>query len=354
MGKDYRKNGPERAAIRECAADHAYLLLISASCLSLMVGMLIGRPWLAPRASASGAIAVREKNDGRYEFIDPLLSCTLPDSGAAVPASPLQSEIASYVAAKTQTGDITGASVYFRDLTGSRTVSVNGTDKYNPASLLKVPTMLTYYRIAETDPDILSKKIYYDGSFDNNKIEHFQDPNVIVPGRSYTVDELISSMIVHSDNNAALLLGQNVDPSLLMEAYTDLGIGLPQNGDSGDFITVASYVYFFRVLYNSTYLSREYSEKALRLLSQTTFSQGITASVPADTNVSHKFGERVELNPTDGSVQKRELHDCGIVYVPGHPYFLCVMTKGQDFDKLSAVIRQISKMASDSIKLSEI
>ena len=340
--------------MQECAADHPYLLLVSASCLCLMLGMLIGRPWLAPAASVSGVIAVREKNDGRYEFIDPLLSCSIPNGSAAVPPSPLQSEVASYIAAKTQTGDIAGASVFFRDIGGNRTVNVNGTEKYNPASLLKVPTMLTYYRIAETDPDILSQKIYYDGSFDNNKIEYFRDPNVIKPGKSYTVEELISSMIIHSDNNAALLLGQNVDPSLLMEAYTDLGIGLPQNGDSGDFITVSSYVYFFRILYNSTYLTREYSEKALRLLSQTTFNQGITSWVPPNINVSHKFGERVELSPADASVQKRELHDCGIVYAPGHPYFLCVMTKGRDFDKLAKVIQDISKMASDSVKVSEI
>jgi hypothetical protein len=37
------------------------------------------------------------------------------------------------------------------------------------------------------------------------------------------------------------------------------------------------------------------------------------------------------------------MHDCGIVYYPERPYFLCVMTKGYEFKRLAAVIRVMSR-----------
>jgi hypothetical protein len=72
----------------------------------------------------------------------------------------------------------------------------------------------------------------------------------------------------------------------------------------------------------------------------TSWVEGIKAPLPPDLVVSHKFGERTEM--AGGSVAWRELHDCGIVYYPYEPYFLCVMTKGQDFDDQRAVLRGIS------------
>jgi hypothetical protein len=38
----------------------------------------------------------------------------------------------------------------------------------------------------------------------------------------------------------------------------------------------------------------------------------------------------------------RQLHDCGIVYLESHPYLLCIMTRGYDFEKLSKIISMIS------------
>ena len=48
-----------------------------------------------------------------------------------------------------------------------------------------------------------------------------------------------------------------------------------------------------------------------------------------------------------GGTPEHELHDCGIVYYPEHPYFLCVMTRGGDRPKLAAAIADVSKVAYD-------
>jgi hypothetical protein len=46
----------------------------------------------------------------------------------------------------------------------------------------------------------------------------------------------------------------------------------------------------------------------------------------------------------------RELHDCGIVYLPDNPYLLCVMTKGNDFAKMEKIIEEISRLSYERLK----
>jgi hypothetical protein len=108
---------------------------------------------------------------------------------------------------------------------------------------------------------------------------------------------------------------------------------------------VKDYGMFFRVLFNASYLSKDSSEKALKLLSESTFTKGLVAGIPSGVSISHKFGERV-MGDT------RQLHDCGIVYLPKQPYLLCIMTRGKDFDQLAGVISEISKKVYDDVVMS--
>jgi hypothetical protein len=151
-------------------------------------------------------------------------------------------------------------------------------------------------------------------------------------------------MIKYSDNNAAELLINHLNMTnqdgTFDTLFKDMGINQIDLGN--DFISIRAYALFFRILYNSTYLSRDMSEKALALLSQTDFSKGIEGGVPNNIEVSQKFGEFTQES-TSGTLVKRELHNCGIVYYPGHPYLLCIMTKGKDFAPLEGVLSEISR-----------
>ena len=87
----------------------------------------------------------------------------------------------------------------------------------------------------------------------------------------------------------------------------------------------------------------------MQLLTETTFKNGLVQGVPDGIPVAHKFGEQTIVNPTDNSIEFRELHDCGIIYYPKSPYFLCVMTKGEDFTKLQSIIAEISSISYQKI-----
>jgi beta-lactamase class A len=141
----------------------------------------------------------------------------------------------------------------------------------------------------------------------------------------------------------ALLTNLLGNADSLKQIYSDLQIPTDSTGTPAS-MSPETYSRFFRVLYNSSYLSHGVSEKSLELLSQTTFSKGLVSGLPADATVAHKFGERTTTDGISGAVIERELHDCGIVYLPGHPYFLCVMTRGSDFEKLERIIGTVSAM----------
>jgi beta-lactamase class A len=100
---------------------------------------------------------------------------------------------------------------------------------------------------------------------------------------------------------------------------------------------VKGYSSIFRLLYNSSFLDTENSEKLLATLSESSFNQGLRQGVPENIKISHKFGER-EITKTG----EKQLHDCGIIYYPTNPYLLCVMTKGKDFKELTRIIGHIS------------
>ncbi len=231
-------------------------------------------------------------------------------------------------------------SVYYQDLKSGRWFGINQNENYDPASLLKIPIMIAYFKEAESDPSILSKKIYYQQKQDFNTNQNIALTKSIQSDQNYTIEELINSMIVNSDNNSKELLAQYIDPSLLNEVYSDLNI--PLGAPDSDFMSVRSYSYFFRVLYNSTYLDHDFSEKALALLTQTNFKDGIVAGIPDYISVAHKFGERRFINSSNNQVLGQELHDCGIIYDPIHPYLLCIMTRGVDISSLENIIQKIS------------
>ncbi|MBI5729074.1 MAG: serine hydrolase [Candidatus Magasanikbacteria bacterium] len=279
-----------------------------------------------------------------YRFIDPLLACDLTTKKANTEFLPLKTKIENIIANKIYAHQATNVSVYF-DTRDGRWLGINPNATYFPASLMKVPTLIAFLKLAEEQPEILSKKIVYDGSYDLNTLEYYKPRTTLTPRRAYTVDDLLERMIVNSDNNALPLLVNAVDSKVLDDVYSDLGISIPPDVQDSlkDYMTVKSYVNFFRVLYNSSYLTRAMSEKALALLSKPDFPRGIEGGVPNTVTVAQKFGERnFGTDPNDTTTGK-ELHDCGIVYYPGHPYLLCVMTKGTDFDKLAGTIQDISK-----------
>jgi beta-lactamase class A len=178
----------------------------------------------------------------------------------------------------------------------------------------------------------------------------FSAPSVLVVGKSYNVSYLIDQMIDNSDNGAMNILIDNMGYPYLSQIYSSLGFKGPTSTETDYKISASDYSLFFRVLYNATYLNDAMSEKALSILSKSTFDSGITALLPEGTIVAHKFGEHVYDDSNPNTPDALELHDCGIVYAPNNPYFLCIMTHGSSLNTLQNRIQGISSLVYDAIK----
>ncbi len=330
---------------------HRYTIFFSA--LFFCIGVIFS-VFLPSKISTPTITALRQSSlnaHTEYSFIDPIIGLKNPNTTVLPEYKNLEQNMQTFIAGQVSSGRLKTASVYFRDINGSGGVTINPDEQYSPASLSKVPTMIAYYKIAESNPDILKDKIYYDGAVDMNEQEHIKSPIHIVPRTVYTVAELIEYMIRYSDNNAATLLIDHLNKTGYEDVFNNLfrDMSITEVSLTDDYMTISAYALFFRILYNATYINREMSERALKLMSQTDFTKGIDAGVAHNTVVSQKFGEFTVLD-SRGSVLKRELHNCGIVYYPHHPYLLCIMTKGNDFGALENVIAQISRMIYEYIE----
>lgn len=283
-----------------------------------------------------------ERREGGYTYINPLLECDIAEKVLKNrEVVPFKSKIETYLNTRLDKQWASGVSVYFRELNDGLWFSIGDTEKFVPASLRKLPLMIALLKQAEKTPkvDLLDREVQVELSQDYNANQNIRPSQPLVLGQKYTVRDLIFRMIVYSDNNAFTFLTKIVDSTGLDEVYSKLRMQNPQTPQDDEFLSVQTYASFFRILYNATYLNKEHSEWALAVLSKSEFRAGLISGVPSGINVAHKFGEKSDAD--SGTVQ---LHDCGIVYYPKHPYLLCIMSKGPDFAFLDDVIREISQI----------
>ncbi len=286
----------------------------------------------------SGTLApglqIRE-NSTNYQYINPILFTE--DGPPSDGLNLLKSKLQSYTDSQRVKGSAARVSVYFRDLNSGQWTGVNEKDKYEPGSILKIIDLITYVKIADRSPSILSETINY--RYQNDPGQYYKPQPL--PNGNYSVLQLLQQMIIESDNTATILLNSDRRAAELAQTYADLRLPNPLAFDNYT-LSPQDISRLFRAIYNAAYISNDYAEGMLKLMTRAKFNLGLTAGVKKDTPVAHKFGEySLSVNDT---IKSRQLHDCGIIYYPKYPYLLCVMTEGDDFPKLEKIISEISAL----------
>jgi beta-lactamase class A len=287
-----------------------------------------------------------EIHQGGYKFINPLLECEVAEGKINDLMYSFENELFLLGEQIKKGGKVSEVATYFRDLNNGPWCGTNEEEKFLPASLLKVPLMMAYYKAAESDPGILGKRIVYDEDkyrLTELKVSAIPPARELEPGKEYTIEELIEAAIIYSDNRALPPLYQNIPDQYISDIYKVLGLSPDLYKKPDGTVSVLSYASFFRILYNASYLSKEYSEKALQLLSKIDYKGGLRAGIPAGIAIARKFGEGGYLG------MEKQLHDCGIIYHPRKPYLLCVMTRGDNIQNLQIVIQDISKYVYEQV-----
>lgn len=312
-------------------------LFISTTILSLWIGGN-GSPLLFAKTD--------EIRQGESGLVYPLLDCADEEDYSLI--RPFQHKLENLV--NTKLGDqCSHISVYYRDLNNGPWFGIAQDELFSAASLLKVPTMMAFFNSAKNNPDLLLTKIKFNLKIDENESLNIPSPIKLLQGESYTIDELIRDMIVYSDNNASTALQDYLPQEFFDKTFTDLGMKIPQVREAQDMISIKEYASFFRILYNATYLGKLMSVKALKLLTEVKFKDGLVAGVPSNITVAHKYGERGIFDKAGKKIETLQFHECGIIYYPKRPYILAVMTRGKDLKYLISVVRDISKLVYEEI-----
>ena len=290
------------------------------------------------RVAAQGSCDVQLVRNGQYKLTKPLIMVDIPNE-SPVYAS-LKGNIMSYLDDQKQKGQIRSAAVYFRDLNTGQWFSINEGESYSPGSIMKLVTLECILKQAEANPGLLNKQILLKRHFSELPEQTlFSKP--METGKSYSVRQLLESMIIHSNNDATALLNREVDPKVFKSLFESLQLRVPDMKDWDYQVNVFEVSKFMRVLYSSTFLFPSSSEFALDLLSRSDFKIGLVKELPNDQLVAHKFGER--FNEGD-----QQLHETAIVYIGSSPFLLTVMTKGLDRTKLPDVLSTVGQMVQST------
>jgi beta-lactamase class A len=281
------------------------------------------------------------KCTGKFELIRPDFNCdeyTQSTDILTTLRSALEKDVKQYELNR----DATRISVWVRDLTTLQWMGVNEKEEYAPASLFKVPVMIAIFKYAEIEPSILDQKIVFSENSLVSENDRVEPEYRLVAGQEYTMEQVIEQMIKYSDNDAYALLVNRLSDEFLLNVYADLGMAVRPGMSMGDQIVNArSYANIFRSLYQSSYLTPLYSQKALEILADTAISTGARSGIPQTVKMAHKFGVRRELSP-DGTVVSLKFHDCGIVYAPSRPFLFCILTEGTSEDRLQTIIESLA------------
>ncbi len=316
--------------------------IIVFSALSFVVGFFVSNFFSKKISQEKSIQEVHQKKEG-YRFISPLLECSVSENSSDKKIVTLKNIILDKLEEKTKEGKIKTGSVYFRDLGDGPWFGINEEEAFTPASLLKLPVLIAYLKEAETRPEILGEEIKI------RKENLSSETNVttlmkLKAENNYSIEELLNRMIIYSDNDSFNSLVANIEFEKIKKINDDLSFPTPTESTPQDYVSAKAYAGLFRILYNSSYLNNEMSEKALIILSKAKYDKGISAGIPDKIFVSHKFGIR-----KSSESEESQLHDCGIIYAEKNPYLLCIMTKGNNLDSLSETIMDISKIVYEEI-----
>jgi len=302
-----------------------------------MFGLLLVAIYVAGFVTAR--LAQPSLADATTSFSDqyPLLSATLmgPNSNDILINfvslhSQLATEFNTLPAGTTQ-------SFYFEYLPDGTNIRIGADNFLVAASLIKVPLVMNLYRAAELNKINLNQMV--------TVTQSELDPgygNLYQKGAGYqlTLRQAAQMALEQSDDTATHVIFDHVGNLLPTDQQSLASLDIDQDITNGNaVITARAYSSVLKSLYYASFLTNADSEAILGFLSKSSETRRLTADLPKDVVVAHKNG----VNNTTLAQS-----DCGIVYVPERPYFICVMV-GLPEDQGNTFIAQVSKTVYDYI-----
>lgn len=286
------------------------------------------------KVAGSPACDYYTKRTKGYAHVSPLLS--IEESCESGRMRKIKALVAGFLDEAAVGGSLTRASVYVDDLRSHEWFCLNPAEQFDAGSMLKVPTMMSILKLAESDEDLLAKRIRFD-RIPALPAPSFPPSRSVQPGSEHSVLDLLEYTIIASDNVSNALLLQHMNTSRIEHLMVNIGLPKIDPRNRNYPLTALEYSAVLKALYNVAYLSPESSELAIGMLLRAEFSAGIRKGIPEHVEVAHKFGEW-------GPPGARQFHEAGIVYAGNGPYLIVVMTQGPEIKVLPEIVAGVSSI----------
>jgi beta-lactamase class A len=211
-------------------------------------------------------------------------------------------------------------------LTDGTSYGVSSGEKFQGASLLKLPLMTLMYKMSEEGKLNLDTKYILK---DADKIKGSGVMYTAGAGTVYTYRKLAEYMGKSSDRTAYKIMKDVVGSDNLKNYLGEIGMK-NTDIDSGN-TTPDDLGLLLQKLWNGSLVNESNKKEILGFLENTIYEKWVTAGVPKDIAVAHKFGQ-------DAGV----MADGGVVFTDS-PYVLVIMGQGITQHDADLLFPQVSK-----------
>lgn len=233
------------------------------------------------------------------------------------------------------------AGVVIKDLDKNWEINTNKDLRIASASMVKIPIMLSYYYAAHEGKLGLQDTIEIRNS---EKAPGSGTLKFEMPGKAFTIEDLIRRMVTESDNTAANMLINRLGFDELNRYFKKLGLKhtnlsrkmmdfKERRVGVENYTTAGEMAYLLEQLYRGRFINADTSRKCIEILAQQKVNDRIPKKLPGEVIVAHKTG-----------LENFLCHDAGIAYTDKGNFLICVLTKHRNktAQEAKSVIADIS------------
>lgn len=205
----------------------------------------------------------------------------------------------------------------------------NEDEIFEPASLNKLPVMLSMYKTAE-EGNIDLETVYKLKNSD--KISGSGSLSSKPAGYELTYKDLVRLMGNQSDNTAFNIAKNILSQRVIVETVRQLGMTNTEIFAQEQTTTPHDIGIFFQKLLKAEVVSPASRDEILEFLTKTTYESWIAEGLPDDIRVAHKYGREIHV-----------VNDAGIVFAE-EPFVLVILSKGVVESEADAVLPELARL----------
>lgn len=235
-------------------------------------------------------------------------------------------------------------SIYIKDLKSGEICFINEKEVVPSASIIKLFIMGKAFELASRGELNLNQRI----SIDRKDRVPYSIIYVLDDNNTYTIKDLITLMIIQSDNTATNKLIDILGMESINKFICDLGFaGTVLKRKMMDFeariqgldnYTAAQDVAkFLELLYNGKLINRDFSDRMLEIMKRQLDNSMMKIDIDDELTIAHKTGDLTNIK-----------HDAGIIYAEQKQYIFIMLTWDAYSNNYARnIIGRVSKITYD-------